>query len=242
MRPDVRRRHAHGPMTGDVPSAGGFAIVAAFAVATLAFLALALVVTTRPIFVEPIDAAIFGLLRGDGSKPPWFTEAVRDVSSLGSLSILIGASLIATAYLLLIDRPRAAFHVAIAAAGGVALGMGLKIAFDRARPDLLLHASQVFTRSFPSAHGTVSAAVLLTLGALIAQDRDRVERLFILGAAGTIILLIGVSRIYLGVHWPTDVAAGWALGTAWACACWLAMANRYRSSHAVAAHDQPPEI
>ena len=111
-------------MTTHARPAGSFAVFSALAVAALVFLAVALVVTTRPAFIEPLDEAVFDRLRGGVSKPPWFAEAVRDVSSLGSLSVLIGASLIATAYLLLIDRPRAALHVAIAATGGVALGIG----------------------------------------------------------------------------------------------------------------------
>jgi undecaprenyl-diphosphatase len=236
MKPDVRGRHAHRPMRRTWP-----AIVATLAVALLFFLVIALLVTTRPLLVEPIEAAAFDWLRGNGSAPPWFAEAVRDVSSLGSLSVLIGTSLLTAAYLLLIGQPRAALHIAIAAAGGVALGMGLKIPFDRARPDLLLHATQVFTRSFPSAHGTVSAAVLFTLAALIARHRGRIsERVFILAAAAGIILLIGASRIYLGVHWPSDVVAGWALGTAWACACWLMMGDRGRPPHAGTAREIPP--
>jgi undecaprenyl-diphosphatase len=178
--------------------------------------------------IELADEAIFAWLRsGAPSGLPWFTEAVRDVSSLGSLSVLIGASLIAVAYLALLGRWRAALQVFVAAAGGISLGMGLKIPFDRARPDLLLHESQVFTRSFPSAHATVSATVLLTLGGLVARTQSAAARRgFILTVISMIIILIGISRIYLGVHWPSDVAAGWALGSAWACGCWLVLARR----------------
>jgi undecaprenyl-diphosphatase len=126
----------------------------------------------------------------------------------------------------MLGHRKAALHVVVAAAGGIVLGMGLKIPFDRARPDLLLHQSQVFTRSFPSAHAAVSAAVLLTLAAMIARHARRLDRqVFILTTAAAIIMLIGVSRIYLGVHWPSDIVAGWALGTAWACSCWLAFAG-----------------
>lgn len=202
--------------------------VAACVLGTACFVALAVAVATGEGQVELADEAIFAWLRsGAPSGIPWFTEAVRDVSSLGSLSILIGTSLIAFAYLALLGRWWAAFHVFIAAAGGIALGMGLKIPFDRARPDLLLHESQVFTRSFPSAHATASAAVFLTLAALVARERNSAaQRGYILAVIAMIVILIGISRIYLGVHWPSDVAAGWALGSAWACGCWLVLARR----------------
>jgi undecaprenyl-diphosphatase len=203
-------------------------IVAACVLGTTCFFALAVAVATGIGQIEMADEAIFAWLRdGAPSEIPWFTEAVRDVSSLGSLSILIGTSLIAVAYLALLGRWRAAFQVFVAAAGGIALGMGLKIPFDRARPDLLLHESQVFTRSFPSAHATTSAAVLLTLGGLVARARNSAaQRGFILAVVALIIILIGASRIFLGVHWPSDVAAGGALGSAWACGCWLVLVRR----------------
>jgi len=207
-------------------NAAGSATIAACAIGALVFAIMAVIVVVDPALIEPTDEAIFTWLRsGAAAKPEWFGEAVRDVSSLGSLSVLIGTSLIAAAYLLLLGHRRAALHVAIAAAGGIIFGMGLKIPFDRARPDLLLHESQVFTRSFPSAHATASAAVLITLAAMVAQQARRMDRqVFILATAAIIVFLIGISRIHLGVHWPSDVLGGWALGTAWACGCWLAFA------------------
>jgi len=203
-------------------------VLATFSLCVFLFVSLASIVTLRPALLEPLDDAVFHWLRGNVSTaPPWFPEAVRDVSSLGSLSILIGSSTIAAAYLLLTGQPRAAIYVAVAAAGGIALGMGLKTPFDRPRPDLLMQETRVFTQSFPSAHGAVSAAVLLALGGLIAGDRNtRGERIFIIGMTVAVIILIGLSRIYLGVHWPSDVLAGWALGTAWACACWLTLSGK----------------
>ncbi|HSP24121.1 MAG TPA: phosphatase PAP2 family protein [Saliniramus sp.] len=216
-------RHSLEPKRPENGAAHTVALVACTA-GILLFAALGVLVVVDPALIEPTDEAIFEWLRsGATAKPEWFGEAVRDVSSLGSLSILIGSALIAAAYLLMLDRPGAALYVVVAAAGGIALGMGLKIPFDRARPDLLLHESRVFTRSFPSAHAAVSSAVLLTLAALVARQARETERqVFVLAAAVLIVFLIGISRIYLGVHWPSDVVAGWALGTAWACGCWLA--------------------
>jgi membrane-associated phospholipid phosphatase len=204
------------------------AAIAGLAAGSTIFALLAALVATRLDRLEPLDEAFFTWLRASTEgAPEWFGEAVRDVSSLGSLSVTIGLSLFVAAYLLLLGRAWAALHVALAAAGAIALGMGLKVPFDRPRPDALLHASQVFTKSFPSAHATVSAGVLLTLGGLAAREaRRRAPRAFLIGAALVIVALIGLTRIHLGVHWPSDLLGGWALGIAWASLLWLVMAKR----------------
>jgi undecaprenyl-diphosphatase len=98
----------------------------------------------------------------------------------------------------------------------------LKAAFERPRPDLVPHGSYVSTASFPSGHSMMAAVVYLTLGALLARvEPDRRVKVFILTAAVLLALLVGVSRVYLGVHWPTDVLAGWTVGAGWALLFWL---------------------
>jgi undecaprenyl-diphosphatase len=98
----------------------------------------------------------------------------------------------------------------------------LKDVFQRSRPDLVPHAVQVFSDSFPSGHATLSAVTYLTLGALLARvERPRAAKMYFLGVAITLTMIVGASRVYLGVHWPTDVLAGWCVGAAWAIVCWI---------------------
>jgi undecaprenyl-diphosphatase len=119
-------------------------------------------------------------------------------------------------------KRNAAVLVAAAVGGGLLLSALFKAGFDRPRPDLVSHLSQVYTTSFPSGHSMMSAVAYLTLGALLAQlHKGRAVQAFILAVAILITVLVGLSRVYLGVHWPTDVLAGWAAGAAWACLCWL---------------------
>src|SRR5690606_16756183 len=125
-------------------------------------------------------------------------------------------------YLLLDGKRRIAIVVLIATLGALGVSHILKETFDRDRPDLVPHGMMVYTASFPSAHSMLSASTYLTLGALLAriQRRKRIKA-YILLVAISATLLVGISRIYLGVHWPTDVLAGWAAGSAWALMCWL---------------------
>jgi undecaprenyl-diphosphatase len=148
-------------------------------------------------------------------------EAGRDVTALGSLTILALIAFLAVAFLLLNRQRHAALFVALSVTSGAALSSLFKLAIDRPRPDIET-AVRVFTSSFPSGHATVSAVVYLTLGTLLAHvTPDRRLAAFFLTAAIGLTVLIGLSRIYLGVHYPTDVVAGWALGTAWALLCWI---------------------
>lgn len=151
--------------------------------------------------------------------PGWLFEAARDITALGSFSVLgiIVAGIVLQ--LLLTGAKRTALFVLIAVIGGTVISTGLKALFDRPRPDLT-GAVEVFTASFPSGHATVSAVVYLTIGAILAQRDPRVSvRIFYIAVAALLTFIIGCSRVYLGVHFPTDVLAGWSLGTAWALLC-----------------------
>ena len=155
--------------------------------------------------------------------PMWLQEAVRDITALGSYTVLSIVTFSSAAYLWLARQRRVAFFILAAASGAILCVTLLKIGFDRPRPDLVPHIMTAETPSFPSGHSTAAAAVYLTLGALLARFQTRRRlRLFFVGVAVAITVLVGFSRVYLGVHWPSDVVAGWTLGGGWAVACWLA--------------------
>lgn len=203
------------------------AVIAFTALAFYAFFGLADEVLEGA--THALDERILLLLREPGNPsdpigPGWLEESVRDLTALGGTTILTLVTLAVLIYLLLIGKRLTAFMVFISVAGGTALSSGLKWGIGRPRPDLVPHGMEVYTASFPSGHSTMSAVVYLTLGALLArsQPQQRVK-IFLLALAASVTVIVGISRIYLGVHWPTDVLGGWALGAGWACLCWLVL-------------------
>ncbi len=109
--------------------------------------------------------------------------------------------------------------------GATVLNVGLKSFFDRPRPDVVTPLVLATSPSFPSGHALGAAAIYLMLGALLARLQERrALKVFCTAGAGVLTLLVGVSRIHLGVHWPSDVLAGWCVGAAWAIFCWLVAA------------------
>lgn len=166
---------------------------------------------------NPADAA-------DPIGPFWLEIMMRDFTSLGSHAVLLLIGLLALGYILLLRKPLSALLLALSFGGAMALNGLLKQGFDRPRPELVSHLVEVHTASFPSGHAMLSAACYLTLGTLLAGVTPRRRlKLYIMGAAMLLTLLVGGSRVYLGVHWPTDVLAGWCLGAAWAMGCWMAL-------------------
>lgn len=174
-----------------------------------------------------IDEAIILAFRvpGDPADPigaPWLEEAVRDVTALGSSPALVIAVLAVFGFLALAKAWRPAIFILAASVGGLIVSSVLKEVIDRPRPDLVPHGNLIYTASFPSGHSMMSAVVYLTLATLVTRliERNRLKG-YALGVAMVLTLLVGVSRVYLGVHWPSDVLAGWAAGAAWALGCWV---------------------
>jgi len=159
---------------------------------------------------------------GDPLGPAWVEEMFRDFTALGGVGVLCLLTLLSVVYLWLQGLHRIAIFTLLAILGGLLLSTLLKTGFDRPRPDIVTHGSLVYTSSFPSGHSMLSAVVYLTGAALLAMvHKTRRLRIYLIGCAILTTLLVGVSRVYLGVHWPSDVLAGWAAGSAWAAACWL---------------------
>ncbi len=175
-----------------------------------------------------LDERIILALRAPGNPsdplgPPWLEEIGRDCTALGGIAMLALVVAAVCGFLAI----RGTWHAVVlclgATLGGLGLSLIVKELFSRPRPALVPHLSVVMTSSFPSGHSLMSAVVYLTLGALLARlAPGRRLKIYCIAMATIISALVGVSRVYLGVHWPTDVVAGWALGLVWAIVCWLA--------------------
>jgi len=151
-----------------------------------------------------------------------FQEAARDITALGGITVLGSLVLITTGFLALNGRRRMAVFLFCSVSSGAIASSLLKLAIDRARPDIVPHATVVSTKSFPSGHSMLSAITYLSLGALLARSQQKRRlKAYVLLLAVILTGLVGVTRVYLGVHWPTDVLAGWTAGAVWALGTWL---------------------
>lgn len=174
-----------------------------------------------------VDERILAALRkaDDPSTPVgprWLEVAAQDVTALGSATVLGLTVAAVVGFLLLQGLVRNAAFVLLASVGGWLLNDLLKAIFARPRPSIVPHLREVFTMSFPSGHALTSAVVFLTLGALLMRVADRrIAKFYCMAVAVMATILIGATRVYLGVHYPTDVLAGWMFGASWALLCWL---------------------
>ena len=161
--------------------------------------------------------------------PEWLADLGRDISAVGSAGVVILLSLLVIGFLVMRQQWRYVALLVVAIAGGHSVNTVLKEIYARERPQVVPHLALVNSASFPSGHSSASSVVYLTMGALLAQAAERKrEKIYFIGAAFGLTFLIGLSRVFLGVHYPTDVLAGWSVGTAWALVCWL-VATRLQS-------------
>jgi undecaprenyl-diphosphatase len=164
--------------------------------------------------------------------PKWLRNGARDITALGGLPVLALIVAGVTGLLLLLKDYAAAILVAATTICGALVGLALKAIFDRPRPDIFERLDEVFTSSFPSGHSMMSAIVYLTLGVLLASFvKQRKLKTYFIGVAVLLTFLVGVSRVYAGVHYPTDVLAGWTAGLVWAAFCGLVASVVKKMSH-----------
>lgn len=176
---------------------------------------------------QAFDVAFLKALRMDGDLasplgPTWLLSTMRDLTALGGVTVLTLVAVLAVAFLLTRGRIRQAFYTALATGGGAIFGKILKSLFARERPEVVPHLVEVHSLSFPSGHSMNSAIVYLTLAVMLSRTfEDRRSRIFVIGVAALLVLTIGFTRLYLGVHYPTDVLGGWTVGATWALAMGL---------------------
>ena len=175
-----------------------------------------------------LDRTILLALRTTGDLgnpvgPPWMEEMGRDLTALGGVAVLGLTTVVVAVYFLLRRDWAQGIYILVTVGGGIAISSLAKDFFGRPRPDLVPYGSIVHTASFPSGHSMMAAVAYLTLGVLIARLQPRLMlKVYTLSVAVLLTVLVGISRVYMGVHWPTDVLAGWLAGGAWAMVCVMA--------------------
>lgn len=160
---------------------------------------------------------------GAGAQRSEFAQEIwRDFTALGGIAVLTLASVGVAGYLVIRKKYHLLMLLLASVCGGVLWSLILKNSFDRPRPDYASSLSHVLTSSFPSGHSMLSAVMYLTLGVMLARTQTQFRlRVYFIGIAVLLTILTGISRVYLGVHYPTDVLAGWLAGVVWAVFCWL---------------------
>ncbi|TKT77379.1 phosphatase PAP2 family protein [Aquamicrobium sp. LC103] len=219
-------------------------LVALFASGVYIFLAIADEVSENEI--AGVDNYLLLLFRNpadpsDPIGPSWMAETVAEITALGGYPVIVVLVAAVVGFLLVSRKYGPALFVLLSISSGAAVSHLLKLFYERPRPDVVDHLVTIHTASFPSGHATLSTLVYLTLAALLMRlvTEFRV-RVYVMAVAILLSLAAGISRIYLGVHWPSDVAAGWALGAAWASLSWLAISalRRYRRTTATGTIDE----
>lgn len=194
-----------------------------------------------------VDERLLLLLRtpGDPSDPlgPRGVETLmRDVTALGGFTVLTLVTAAVAGALLIRRQPRSALFLVLCVAGGQLVSRLAKLGFDRPRPDLVPHGTEVLSASFPSGHSMMAAVVWLTLAAMLARSEpQRRMKAYLVALAALVVVAVGVSRVYLGVHWPSDVLAGWTLGAGWALLCYLGARWLGRRGRIEPGRDSGPE-
>lgn len=194
------------------------------------------------------DEAVLAVLRPnpdptDALGPPWLNTAMLDLTSLGGIAVLSLFAVAVVGFLLIQRKRLSAVMLTVGLAGGVAISEALKGAFERDRPPAEVQAVETINASFPSGHALLSTVFYLTLAVMLAHALpQRRLKAYVLTIGLLTAVIVGISRVWLGAHWASDVMAGWSLGAAWAMICWLAAFafERWQRRRGGALQDAPP--
>ncbi|MEO7191826.1 MAG: phosphatase PAP2 family protein [Vicinamibacterales bacterium] len=171
--------------------------------------------------------------------PVWIEPALLDLTAIGSTTVLGLVVFAVSGFLALQQRYRTALFILLTAVSGEAANWIIKGLFARPRPTIVPHLQAVVSSSFPSGHAMESALIYLTLGAMLMRTTNgRVTKIYCMSLAVLLTLLVGISRVYLGVHYPTDVVGGWMFGFLWASVWWV-IERRFEQSTGVS-DEKPP--
>ncbi|KQS57564.1 phosphoesterase [Brevundimonas sp. Leaf363] len=196
---------------------------------------------------QSLDRAVLMAMRPNPAAPDqpwgpwWLHEAAADLTSLGGISVLTLFALAAVGFLLISRKWLSASLLVVGLAGGVMLSEGLKAVFERARPPAQYQIVETLNASFPSGHALLSTVFYLTLGVMLTSAfPQRRLKAYALVVAVTVAAVIGLTRIYLGAHWASDVIGGWCVGVAWAMTLWLIAhaLQRFQRSRAMPLRDE----
>jgi undecaprenyl-diphosphatase len=174
---------------------------------------------------QSLDESVIVALRipGHPEDPrgkPWMEHLARDITSFGAATPLVILTFALGCFCFMVNRRADGVQLVVTVVTGMGFYTLVKYAVGRPRPELVSHLVYSTTSSFPSGHAMASALFYLTLTSIgLGRTAHGMGRLYAWLCVILWIAAIGFSRVYLGVHWPTDVIAGWAAGTAWFLAC-----------------------
>jgi len=176
---------------------------------------------------QPYDEFVLQRLREPGDRlnpvgPPALEQMARDITALGSAAVLTLLTIAVSIYLFIIRHRRMLLLFLAVVIGGGLLTFLIKELVDRPRPDYMSTLTLETSGSFPSGHAALSTVVYLTIGVLLARTTAKKRlKIYYMTVALAVTLLVGFSRVYLGVHYPTDVLGGFSAGFIWALLCWI---------------------
>ena len=194
---------------------------------------------------QAFDEAMLHLI--DEHRVAWVERSLLEITALGTglvVSVIVG---VAAMFLWLTRHRYSAVLLLVATLGGIVLNNLLKLTFKRPRPQVFEWVTEPMSSSFPSGHAMSSAIVYVTVAYLAARlMKRRIFRWLTMLAALLLIALIGLSRLYLGVHYPSDVLGGFVIGIAWAAFCMATLEAvqayaRRNAPREMAQFEAPPE-